>query len=103
MSTAKVEHSPSPFEKDEFIPGLIRDANGTAIASVGVINVHARREEGEANGNLFLSAPDMLAALKSADRILFLLSDEVSRLGCNAKEIPATIKAAIAKATGGAQ
>lgn len=43
--------------------------------------------------------PQMLAALKCAANVLFLLSDEVKALGHQAENVPAMVNEAIASAT----
>jgi hypothetical protein len=42
----------------------------------------------------------LIEALEAADRVLYLLDDEVKQLGCNATKVPAMVKAALAAARG---
>lgn len=44
--------------------------------------------------------PDLLEALESAHRVLYLLADEVKALGCGGERVAEQVKAAISKAKG---
>jgi len=57
-------------------------------------------EEIEGNAHLIAAAPELLEAAQLAANILFLLGPEVEKLGLNAKNVPAILGRAIAKAEG---
>lgn len=79
------------------VVGVVFAGRNQHIATV----IHQEdREETEANIDLIAAAPELLEALECAHTVLYLLSKEISALGCDAHKVPERVKAAIRKAKG---
>jgi hypothetical protein len=97
MSTT---HTAGPWAAETNAAGLkVKSAEGDIIATPSGFDVG--QEKAEANARLIAAAPEMLAALHRADAALSLLmaTGNGDRHDLSALE---SIRAAIAKATGGA-
>ena len=93
-------HTPGPWlvqAGDEWADGIVtlegHNENGTPMYWT-VASYNRRRDEADANARLIASAPDMLQALQAVQAFVHGKADAVEPFGL--------VRAAIAKATGGA-
>lgn len=100
------KHTPGPWllAGDDFVYALNERGTNSFTALLQTSGEQRiSNEERAANACLIAAAPDLLSAARCALNVLFLLEKEVSALGCNAKNVPENLRAAIAQAIGAAQ
>jgi len=95
------KYTPGPWWRDD--DGFIASGNGDTYVTVADANVNSLDiDEREANTSLIAAAPELLAALKNAAKIL---DDDGARDGYSGKEsyddAADAARAAIARAEGG--
>lgn len=100
LESVAPRHTPGPWEigvLDKNAQRIVR-AEHIEICTCWHHCVTSIAVEMEANARLIAAAPELVEALKCASNVLSLLSDEVKALGCKAENVPAKVRAALAKA-----
>jgi len=99
------KHTPGPWQVNSNFASQVCDCDGTSRGCAPIANMSGTPAERKANARLIAAAPDLLEALREVEKHLQSYVDAIEYGGgaaSKSSERLASVRAAIAKATGDA-